>query len=161
MTERIIANDSGATRSTWMGERVPSYDTPVPDDARPDVCIVGAGIAGLTTALALVQDGLDVLVLDQGPIGGGQTARTSAHLASALDDRFYVLERRFGRRGAKLAAESHIAAIDAIEQAVHTFAIECSFRRVDGYLFEPPGLSVRELEREREAARRSGLVVDE
>src|SRR6266480_542481 len=101
-----IANDSGSTFSTWMSETVPSYDSEIPATARPDVCIVGAGIAGLSVALALVQDGLDVLVLDRGPIGGGQTARTSAHLASALDDRFYKLERRFGRTGARLAAES-------------------------------------------------------
>ena len=161
MTERIVANDSGSTRSTWMSERVPSYDSPLPDHARPDVCVVGAGIAGLSVALALVQDGLDVIVLDQGPIGGGQTARTTAHLASALDDRFYVLEKRFGRKAAKLAAASHAAAIDAIEQNVRAFAIDCDFRRVDGYLFEPPGLSLRELAKERDAARRAGLVVED
>src|SRR6478735_11394953 len=101
-----IANDSGITRSTWMAENVPDYDGEVPGDARPDVCIVGAGIAGLSVALALVQDGRDVLVIDQGPIGGGQTARTSAHLASALDNHFYVLEKHFGRAGAKLCAAS-------------------------------------------------------
>src|SRR6185312_17405078 len=98
-----IANDSGRTRSTWMAESVPDYDGEVPGDARPDVCVVGAGIAGLSIALSLVQDGLDVLVLDQGPIGGGQTARSSAHLASAIDEHCHVLERRFGRKGAKLA----------------------------------------------------------
>src|SRR5690348_1681081 len=105
------ANDSGATVSTWMQEQVPSFDGEIPDDAQPDVCVVGAGIAGLSVALSLVQDGLDVLVVDQGPIGGGQTGRTSAHLASALDDRFYRLERRFGKGGAKLAADSHSTAI--------------------------------------------------
>jgi glycine/D-amino acid oxidase-like deaminating enzyme/nitrite reductase/ring-hydroxylating ferredoxin subunit len=161
MTRRIIANDSGSTRSTWMSERVPSFAAEIPDDARPDICVIGAGIAGLSVALALVQDGLDVLVLDQGPIGGGQTARTSAHLASALDDRFCVLEKRFGRKGAKLAAESHAAAIDRIEANIRTFAISCDFRRVDGYLFVPEGMSRRILVRERDAARRAGLAVED
>jgi phytoene dehydrogenase-like protein len=44
-----------------------------------DICIVGAGIAGLTTTLQLVRQGAQVTVLDDGPIGGGETARTSVH----------------------------------------------------------------------------------
>jgi glycine/D-amino acid oxidase-like deaminating enzyme/nitrite reductase/ring-hydroxylating ferredoxin subunit len=144
-----------------MAEQVEEYDREVPADARPDVCIVGAGIAGLSIALTLVQDGLDVLVLDQGPIGGGQTARTSAHLASAIDEHCHVLERRFGRAQAKLAIESHAAAIDAIEHTTKTFGIDCDFRRVDGYLWRSPHGSWRELTKELEAARRCGLSVDE
>jgi glycine/D-amino acid oxidase-like deaminating enzyme/nitrite reductase/ring-hydroxylating ferredoxin subunit len=151
-----------------MSEKVPSFDEEIPDEARPDVCVIGAGIAGLSVALSLVQEGLDVLVIDQGPIGGGQTARTSAHLASALDDHFYLLEKHFGRAGAKVCAESHAKAIDTIEANTHTFAIDCQFRRVDGYLWSPDaepnghkkGL-VHELKKELEAARRAGLTVDE
>jgi glycine/D-amino acid oxidase-like deaminating enzyme/nitrite reductase/ring-hydroxylating ferredoxin subunit len=160
MTDRIIANDSGSTRSTWMAERVPSFDGDIPDGMRPDVCVIGAGIAGLSVALALVQDGLDVLFVDLGPIGGGQTARTSAHLASALDDHFYVLEKRFGRVGARYCYESHASAIDAIELNIHTFGIDCDFRRVDGYLWSPPEASRRILDRELAAARRVGIAVD-
>jgi glycine/D-amino acid oxidase-like deaminating enzyme/nitrite reductase/ring-hydroxylating ferredoxin subunit len=144
-----------------MAETVPAYDDELPELTHPDVCIVGAGIAGLSTALALVRQGADVLVVDQGPIGGGQTARTSAHLASALDDRFYVLEKRFGRSGARLAAASHAAAIDAIEANVRELAIPCDFRRVDGYLFAPATMvngERDELDTEHDAARNAGLV---
>lgn len=144
-----------------MALTVPTYEGDLPDGLRPDVCIVGAGIAGLGIALALVRQGVDVLVLDQGPIGGGQTARTTAHLASAVDDRYYLLERRFGREGARLVADSHAAAIDAIEANVLGLELACDFRRVDGYLFAPPDGSPRELARELDAARRAGLVCEE
>jgi glycine/D-amino acid oxidase-like deaminating enzyme/nitrite reductase/ring-hydroxylating ferredoxin subunit len=154
---RTVANDSGSTRSTWMSERVPSFDGEIPQDARPDACVIGAGIAGLSVALALVQDGLDVLVLDQGPIGGGQTARTSAHLASSVDDYYHVLERRFGRKGAQRCFEAHAAAVDAIEQNTQMFGIDCDFRRVDAYLWVPSGQSRRILKKERDASRRVGL----
>jgi glycine/D-amino acid oxidase-like deaminating enzyme/nitrite reductase/ring-hydroxylating ferredoxin subunit len=143
-----------------MSETVPSFDKEIPEDIKPDVCVIGAGIAGLSVALALVQEGRDVLVIDQGPIGGGQTARTSAHLASALDDHFYVLEKHFGKAGAKICAESHAAAIDAIEKNVRSLQIDCQFRRVDGYLWAPPGESERELDKELDAARRAGLQVE-
>jgi NADPH-dependent 2,4-dienoyl-CoA reductase/sulfur reductase-like enzyme len=87
MDERISAYGSG---SLWMTEQGSTVDGELARSAlAPDVCVVGAGIAGLAVADALVRDGLDVLVLDRGPVGGGQTARSSAHLASALDDRFY------------------------------------------------------------------------
>jgi glycine/D-amino acid oxidase-like deaminating enzyme/nitrite reductase/ring-hydroxylating ferredoxin subunit len=160
MTDRIIANDSGSTRSIWMAETVPDYRSVVPGEARPQVCVVGAGIAGLSVALALAQQQTDVLVLDQGPIGGGETARTSAHLSSAVDERYHVLERRFGRAAARLVAESHAVAIDVIEANVRAFVPDCEFRRVDGYLFAAPGQSQRLLARELEAARRAGLACD-
>src|SRR4029077_108646 len=113
MDPRISAYGSG---SVWMNEPAWSLDGELARSAlAPGVCVVGAGISGLAVADALVRDGLDVLVVDRGTVGGGQTARSSAHLASALDDRFYRLERWFGTDGARLAAESHAAAIDLIE----------------------------------------------
>src|SRR5688572_19619458 len=160
MKDRTIANDSGSTVSTWMSEHVPSFDTEISEDEQPDVCVIGAGIAGLSVALALVQDGVDVLVLDQGPIGGGQTARTSAHLASALDDYFHVLERRFGLLGAKICFESHARAIDAIEQNARMFGIDCEFRRVDAYLYAAEARHHALLENELDAARNAGHHVE-
>lgn len=41
------------------------------NDKRTDVLVVGAGVAGLATALALLKDGREVLVVDAGRIGGG------------------------------------------------------------------------------------------
>jgi glycine/D-amino acid oxidase-like deaminating enzyme/nitrite reductase/ring-hydroxylating ferredoxin subunit len=161
MKDPTIANDSGSTRSTWMEEHVPSFDAEIAEDEHPDVCVIGAGIAGLSVALSLVRDGIDVLVLDQGPIGGGQTARTSAHLASALDDYFHVLEHRFGKQGAKLCYESHAAAIDEIERNVQMFGIDCDFRRVDAFLFAGREDHRAMLEKELDASKRVGLSVEE
>src|SRR5688500_11567246 len=101
---RTTAKDGGATTSVWTDASVPSYDTA--PDSETDVCIVGAGIAGLTIAYELVRRGTRVTVLDDGPIGGGETGRTTAHLASAVDDHFTHLEDKFGEAGAKLVAES-------------------------------------------------------
>ncbi len=83
-----------------------------------DVCVVGAGMAGLTTAYLLGRAGKSVVVLDDGPIVSGETERTTARLVTALDDRYVELERLHGEKGARLAAESHAAAIDQIERIV-------------------------------------------
>ena len=154
---RTTPNDGGASTSIWIDADVPSYDTA--PAAETDICIVGAGIAGLTTAFELARRGVRVTVLDDGPIGGGETGRTSAHLASAVDDRYYNIEDKFGVGGAKLVAESHATAIDYIEAMVRERSIACDFRRVDGYLITAPGErdDARVLERELAAAQRAGL----
>lgn len=153
-----MQSDSGDTTSLWMATaEMPAY-APLGEDATADVCIVGAGIAGITTAYMLSKAGKRVIVLDDGPVGGGETGRTTAHIANAIDDRFYRLEHMHGERGARIAAASHGAAIDRIEAIVREEAIACDFERVDGYLFLAEGGQEDELTRELEAAHRAGLT---
>src|ERR1051325_3937734 len=140
---------SGATRSAWMdGVSLVPGDGPLSGDSQADVCVVGAGIAGLTTAYLLAREGKSVVVLDDGPIAGGQTQRTTAHLSNAIDDRYFEIERLHGPQGARLAADSHTAAIARIEAIVREEGITCDFERLDGYLFQPPGDSPELLDRE-------------
>jgi glycine/D-amino acid oxidase-like deaminating enzyme/nitrite reductase/ring-hydroxylating ferredoxin subunit len=133
-------------------------ESPLRADVETDVCIVGAGIAGLTTAYLLAKEGRRVVVLDDGPTAGGETCRTTAHLVNALDDRFYHLEDLHGQDGARRAAESHTAAIERIERIIRDESIECDFVRLDGYLFVPRGDDLSQLDRELQAAHRAGLV---
>lgn len=153
-----MAAGSGETVSIWMA----TARTPAPgslnDNVLADVCIVGAGIAGMTVAYLLGREGKSVVVVDDGPIGGGMTARTTAHLVNAIDDRYFEIERLHGEEGARLAAHSHTAAIDRIEAIVKEEAIDCEFERLDGYLFVPPGASRTVLDRELNAAQRAGLA---
>jgi len=148
---------SGKSTSVWTATAdKPSFPT-LAEHLYADVCVVGAGIAGLTTAYLLAKAGQAVVVVDDGPIASGESERTTAHLSNALDDRYYHLERLFGVDGARLAAESHSAAIDAIERIVHEEKIDCDFARLDGYLFNSPGEPADVLHRELAAAHRAGL----
>lgn len=142
--------------SLWSSSGI-TPDTPAAQQLHADVCVIGAGIAGLTCAVQLARHGKAVIVLDMGPVGGGETGRTTAHLANALDDRYTEIERNFGAEGAKLAAESHTAAIAFIEQLTRSEQIHCDFTRLDGFLFAPPDESVEILEQELEAAHRAGV----
>jgi glycine/D-amino acid oxidase-like deaminating enzyme len=144
-------------RSVWAATAaLPKYP-PLQENLHVDVCIVGAGISGLTTAYLLARSGKQVAVLDDGPVAGGQTQATTAHLTNMHDDRYFEVEKLHGREGARLAADSHTAAVDRIETIVRQEHIDCDFRRLDGYLFLAEGDQRETLERELDAARRAGL----
>src|SRR5690606_12665942 len=99
-----------------------------------------------------------VIVLDDGPVASGQTHLTTAHLSNAIDDRYCEVERIHGEEGARLAAQSHSAAIDLIEAICRDEQIECDFSRVDGYLFNPPPRPAGWLEHELRAAAKTGML---
>ena len=152
-----MKQNSGGTDSPWKTGELTTQLPALDADLQADVCIVGGGISGMTTAYLLAREGRSVVVLDDGPIGGGETGRTTAHLSNAFDDRYYEAERLFGERGSRLIAESHTAAIDKIEEIVRDEQLDCDFDRLDGYLFVPPDDSRDILDREIAATRRAGL----
>jgi glycine/D-amino acid oxidase-like deaminating enzyme/nitrite reductase/ring-hydroxylating ferredoxin subunit len=145
------------TTSFWKQDAHLRIYTPLTEHVKCDVCVIGAGISGLTTAFLLSQNGKKVIVVDDGSIAGGQTERTTGHLTNALDDRYCILEHYFGKEGAKLAAESHRAAMDFIERLVVQYKIDCEYELVNAYLFNPPDVHPLILEHELQAAQRAGL----
>jgi len=130
---------------------------PLKNDMQTDVCIIGSGIAGLSTAYHLMRRGRNVVVIDDGPLISGETSRTTAHLASGIDDGFVEIERIHGLYGAQLAMQSHYSAINRIEEIVRLERIDCDFKRLDGYLFSASG-DTEELEKEFQAASRAGFA---
>lgn len=148
------------------GVRPSIWDLTAPVPALPvltrvediDVCIIGAGIAGLTTAYELVRTGRRVLVLDDGPLAGGETARTTAHLSTAFDDEYHEVEKMHGAEVARLLGESFRAGVDAIERIVLEEQIECGFVRLDGWWVPSTENADGRLAAEFEAARRAGFT---
>ena len=151
-----MAGAPQGTTSIWTSYGLPGFP-PLAQDTTADVCVVGAGIAGLSAAYELASRGRSVVVLDDGAIGSGESGRTTAHLATAIDDRYSRIARLHGAHGAAIAAESHGAAISRIEEICGAEAIECEFERLDGYLIPGPRHDAGYLEHERQAAVMAGL----
>ncbi|HJU90282.1 MAG TPA: FAD-dependent oxidoreductase [Gemmatimonadaceae bacterium] len=152
-----MQSDSGSTQSIWLDTTDIPKREPLREDTQADVCVVGAGIAGITTAYLLGRSGKRVVVVDDGPIAGGETGRTTAHLAFALDDFFSEIEKMHGAEGARIAAESHMAAVDRIESIIRDEKISCDFERVAGYWFAEDEDGGKELDEEAAAAKRAGI----
>jgi glycine/D-amino acid oxidase-like deaminating enzyme/nitrite reductase/ring-hydroxylating ferredoxin subunit len=153
----MAKSDEGKTVSYWEASEDLLEKSALGESIETDVCIVGGGISGLTTAYLLTKAGKRVIVVDDGAIGGGETARTTAHLSDAIDDRIYRIEDWHGADKAKLAVKSHGAAISQIEQIAAAENIDCDFLRVDGYLIVAEDGGKDDLEKELETVRDLGF----
>ena len=148
-----------STTSIWTATAPLRQETELTKNESADICVVGAGIAGLTVAYLLLREGKSVVILEKNKIGRGETSHTSAHLSNEMDATYVEIERMHGRKRAKLAAQSHGAAISLIESIVEEEHIDCDFERVDGYLFAGGKDSENELREEFQAAERAGVNV--
>jgi glycine/D-amino acid oxidase-like deaminating enzyme/nitrite reductase/ring-hydroxylating ferredoxin subunit len=149
------------SRSIWMDTGVAPRAPMLDQDLSVDTVIVGSGIAGLSVAYELAIEGRKVAILDRGPIAGGITARTTAHLTSLCDESFKSLIEVQGLEAAKIFYESQAAAIDRIEKIQNLEAIDCDFRRLDGFLFPALGSDPKQLDSNLEADRKVGIEVED
>lgn len=144
------------THSIWQSAGMPFLAT-LQSHETADVCVIGAGIAGLTTAYCLLEAGKSVVVLERGNLHSGQSILTSAHLSPVLGNRYFELQRWHGVDGIRCLAHSHTRAIDEIERIVTREKIDCEFERVTGYLFAAPDHDEDYLRREEKACHEAGL----
>lgn len=107
---------------------------PLATNTSCEVAIVGTGITGLTAGYYLAKEGKEVLILDDGALGGGQTKRTTAHITSFLDRRYEELVRIFGEAKATKIAASQIEAVSEIGYIVALERIDCDYSHVDAFL---------------------------
>jgi glycine/D-amino acid oxidase-like deaminating enzyme/nitrite reductase/ring-hydroxylating ferredoxin subunit len=148
---------SGRNKSFWVSSVEPIQFTRLQNDLTTEIVVVGGGISGLSIAYKLLKSGREVVLVEDGYIGSGETGRTTAHIVNALDDLYSELEKYFGKEKVKLIADSHTAAIDFIENVVNEEKIDCDFIRLDGYLFLHPTDKLKTLEDELLATREAGI----
>jgi glycine/D-amino acid oxidase-like deaminating enzyme/nitrite reductase/ring-hydroxylating ferredoxin subunit len=147
---------SGSTESIWISAKQPEFPK-LNADLRVEVCVIGGGMAGLTTAYLLAKEGKSVAVLEDGLLCSGETGRTTAHCVNALDDRYFELISTHDLQTARILAESHTAAIHQIRTISKEEDIDAEFSYVDGYLILPDDKHPALLDKELKAAHQVGL----
>lgn len=153
-----------ATKSLWMKDTEFPRAKKLQKQERCDVAVVGAGIAGVSIAYELALAGRDVILVDRGPLLGGMTSRTTAHLAPICDDGLSELVKVRGEKLGRGFQESQAASVDRIEKHVDDLDVDCDFRRLDGFLFPAAWMTEEEAEKicdeEYEAAGKVGAIVE-
>jgi glycine/D-amino acid oxidase-like deaminating enzyme len=116
--------------SVWTArEPVDGSRATVPLPERADAVVAGAGIAGLSAALALAKRGASVCVLEASYAGFGASSRNGGMALTGLKVDAAALQRRYGLPIAREMFEATLAAIDLVERIVREHGIECDFAR--------------------------------
>ena len=118
------------------------------DSTSADVCVVGAGIAGLTTALLLERQGAKVAVLEMRHVAAGATGYNTAKLSS-LHGLTYSQLAKQGRDKARTYGEANEAGIARIFELADELGIDCDLRRKPNYTYAEDH---RDVDRVREEA---------
>ena len=144
--------------SIWQSTTTLPTFPPLEGEVETDVCVIGAGIAGLTTAYLLAEHDRRVILIDAYSIGSGETGHTTAHFFPP-DEWYYNIESDFGVEYATLVAHSFSRAADLVESIIAKEKIDCSFERLDGYLYAFSKEDFGSIEKEFNAACRLGINV--
>ena len=126
---------AGNLVSFWERTAKKFRSTPLAESLTTDVCVIGAGIAGVTTAYLMARERKNVVLIDDGPVGGGMTGRTTAQFVTLVDDGYDKVEKMLGEECARLCAESQVAAIDRVESIVRRYVWPRRIARWIGWLF--------------------------
>jgi glycine/D-amino acid oxidase-like deaminating enzyme/nitrite reductase/ring-hydroxylating ferredoxin subunit len=146
------------TRTIWgLDHDTAPRHPPLLGEVRVDVAVVGGGITGVTAACLLARAGKRVAIIEARRLGAGETGRTTAHLTSAIDQRYRSITGKFGSDGARAVFESQESAITRIESLVRELSIDCQFERLPGYLYAEHPREVEQLEQEAAACEQLGI----
>lgn len=136
------------SRSMWDIIELPSYPK-LEKNILSEICVVGAGIAGLSVAYQLAKRGHKVVILEGSSVASGQTGRTTAHLTYKPEDLLVEMLKHHSKEKLVSFIEAHKQAIEEIEVIIFQENIDCDFKRLPGYLFSS-GVDGNETLREEE-----------
>ena len=98
-------------------------------DQHVDVCIVGAGYTGLSSALHLAERGYSVIVLEAEKVGFGASGRNGGHVGIGQRKDQYYLEKQFGKEIARGLWNMGLEAVDTVKQLIEKHHIDCDLKQ--------------------------------
>jgi glycine/D-amino acid oxidase-like deaminating enzyme/nitrite reductase/ring-hydroxylating ferredoxin subunit len=143
--------------SLWFEGRHRPPRPGLEEDVHVDVCVLGAGIAGLSAAFELSRLGASVAVLEARHVGAGASGYNTAKLSSLHGLTYSKLEGRLGSERARLYGAANERGIERVFEIAGELAIDCDLRRKPNLVYTESDGERGQIEEEVEAARRSSL----
>ena len=118
------------------------------DNEETEVCVIGGGLFGLTTAYYLTKCGKKVIVLEKGEIGSKVSGNTTGKITSQHDLFYAHLIDDYGEEYAKKYLEANEKAIENIKQIIKEEQIDCDFSMQKSYVYTTKEDEVLEIQKE-------------
>ena len=130
----------------------PDYQT-LNKNIEVDICIVGAGITGITLAYRLRDSGLKIALIDSDKVLHGSTAYTTAKVTAQHHVIYHDLIKDYGEENAQLYANAQKEALNFIVQS----GIDCDLEHLTSYVYTQQTKHIEKLEQEHAAAKKLGF----
>ncbi|MGY0400106.1 MAG: NAD(P)/FAD-dependent oxidoreductase, partial [Ostreibacterium sp.] len=98
-------------------------------DFEIDICIVGAGFSGLSTALYLSEKGYKVAVIESARIGWGASGRNGGQIVNGLNASLETIQRRYGNEVATFIGSQLQEGAQIIYSNIDKYGIQCDLKR--------------------------------
>ena len=118
------------------------------EDEKTEICIIGGGLFGLTTAYYLTQYGKKVVVLEKDKIGEKVSGNTTGKITSQHELFYTHLVNDYGKEYAKKYLEANEQAIKNIENIIKKENIDCDFIIQNSYVYTTNESEIPEIENE-------------
>jgi glycine/D-amino acid oxidase-like deaminating enzyme/nitrite reductase/ring-hydroxylating ferredoxin subunit len=129
------------------------------DRRSADVAVIGAGIAGATTALMLQRDGLDVVLLEADHVGRGVTGSSTVKVTAAQGLRGSEIAGKHGESTAITYLQRNMQAVEIVASLADELSIPCGSERVRHVVYAETASDTDGLRRELDLERRAGISV--
>jgi glycine/D-amino acid oxidase-like deaminating enzyme/nitrite reductase/ring-hydroxylating ferredoxin subunit len=156
----LVGSLRETNRSLWVTTTSDAHDYSAwtsDDPAEFDVAVVGAGITGLSVALALAERGARVVVLEAGAVCSGVTGYTTAKVTSLHGLHYAQLLEHRGESVASAYAHANQSGLERVASWIAEYSIDCDFTRRSAYTYTCDDEQASEIAEEGDAARRLGL----
>ncbi len=122
------------TSSYYAASANPTPERPaLQHDISADVCIVGAGFTGLSTALHLAELGQSVVVLEGARAGWGASGRNGGQIVNGFNAGLDGVKKRFGEQTARFLGEQVQDGARVIRRFIADYNIQCDLKPLNLY----------------------------
>ncbi|MBD8033702.1 MULTISPECIES: NAD(P)/FAD-dependent oxidoreductase [Solibacillus] len=144
----------------WPSTFVKKQHSNPPIRPHYDVIVVGAGMSGILTAKALIDEGLKVAVLERNEIGSGSTAANTGLLQYSNDIQLHELSELIGEEDAVRFYKLCYKAVDQLEEIAHSLLDQADFIRRPSICYASKKGDVKVLEKECEMLIKHGFPAE-
>lgn len=146
--------------SIWLDNIELNNCSSIDKDMECDILLVGGGITGLSIAYQLRNKGLKVCLAEKNLIGHGVTARTTGKITYLQETVYSDITKYYNLATTKLYLESQIDAINLITDIIKEEKIDCSFNKVDSYVFTFKKEEIPNIKKEKNILEQLGIKVN-
>ncbi len=95
-------------------------------DINSDICIIGGGFTGISSALNLSNKGYSVVVCEARSVGSGASGRNGGQLGIGMRKDQFFLEKKLGKFHAKELWNLGLEAVEEVLSLIKDYKIDCS-----------------------------------